>query len=378
MRHWFICETEMGTSTQKIYELSSETPEYRLILHILALLDDYHWLADITGRILAASSLAGGLTKVDGQLPALSGEQVQINLAELVSDVAVGGEDVKLFGLELEIDGKLQIADLQIANLPAKLDGKELFFVTVRVHRFAKEQADENLRNGKFIGMTGLAARIAHEINNPLDGSIRYINLALRRLNDDIESASPEKLAEYLGSAKDALGKINEILTDLSSFAKNGQSKSERVSVNELIEQAVQTFSAHIKAERINVVTMLSDEIAPAGGTKLYQVFCNLLKNAIDAIAEKRKVDPAANGVITITSQMKNGMVDVIFEDTGVGLPAEREYLFDPFYTTKPPEKGTGLGLAISREIVEQYNGDIRAEDGKSGGAKLIITLRPV
>jgi len=366
----------MDTSTQIICNLSSDTPEFRLISHIIVSLADYHWLADISGRICAGSRSAENLAKVGSQLPVLSGDQLQISLAELIGDASAGREDVKLFGLELEIEGKSQIADLQIAALPAKLDGKELFLVTIKPYKFAKEQIDENMHNGKLIGMTGLAARIAHEINNPLDGSIRYINLALRRLNRDVESASPEKLVEYLGSARDALGKINDILADLSHFAKNGQSKIEKVSINDLIDQAIQTFSARIKAEHINIVTMLSDELPAAGGTKLYQVFCNLLKNAIDAIVEKRKSDPAANGVITVTSQMKDGVVKVIFEDTGVGLPADKRYLFDPFYTTKPPEKGTGLGLAISKEIVEQYSGQIRAENGKSGGAKFIITLR--
>ncbi len=396
MKHYLLII--MRTSTDTICKLSGDTPAFYVIEKIVRMLPDYHWLADITGVILAVSESAERIAQKGNKLPILSGQQIQICLCELLYDIPIDNagrgdksendndndaddsNDIKLFGLELEIEGGMKLADLRISVLPATFEGKRLFFVSLNPYEMAQEQVDRTSNNRRLDGMTDLAARIAHEINNPLDGSIRFINLALRRLTNDINEASPEKLTEYLSSARNALGKINDILADLSQFAKAGQAKIENISINELITQAIQTFSARLKSENINVITMLSDELPICGGTKLYQVFCNLLKNAIDAIIEKRRKDSACNSVITITSNRIGERVEIIFEDTGIGLPDEKErrYLFDPFYTTKPPEQGMGLGLAISREIIEQYGGKIIAENRSSGGARFVITLKAI
>lgn len=378
----------MKTSTPTICNLAQNTPEFRLINNIIEALPNYHWLADITGRVWAKSPSAKRITKKTNILPTLSGYQFQIHLTELLHDIPtydvknekhrISEKDasVKLLGLELELEGETKIADLQISALPAVIENKHLFLISITPYKSDNAQT-ETKNKQRIDGMTDLAAKIAHEINNPLDGSIRFINLALRRLTEDINEASPEKLTEYLSSARNALGKINDILSDLSNFAKCGQAKIENISINDLINQAIQTFSAQLKAENINVITMLSDDIPDTGGTKLYQVFCNLLKNAIDAINEKRKKDQASNAVITITSQFKNNTITITFEDTGIGLPKQKQYLFDPFYTTKTHENGMGLGLAICKEIIEQYGGTITAENRKAGGAKFIITLKP-
>src|SRR5262249_4214313 len=104
-----------------------------------------------------------------------------------------------------------------------------------------------------------------------------------------------------------------------------------------------------------------------ARGSSLFQVFCNLVKNAIEAMP--------GGGRLTIKTRLAGDEMIITFEDTGVGLPSEAARIFEPFFTTKPPGQGTGLGLAVCKEIVERYGGQIHAEAGEGAGAVFVVRL---
>ena len=203
---------------------------------------------------------------------------------------------------------------------------------------------------------------------------MRYISLALRRLEQTPDDGTA-KIEEYLGSAQDALGKIQQILSDLAKFARSGQSSIGNISVNELVEQAVKTMLLRAESRRIQIVTALSDRLPEAGGPRLYQVFCNLIKNAIDAIDERRRRDPDCPSIINIRTSVEGGCVRVSVEDTGCGLPENPQRIFEPFYSTKGDRGGAGLGLAIAREIVEEQGGSLSAGPGRDAGAKFVVEL---
>jgi signal transduction histidine kinase len=353
---------------------------FALVRSVLDALDGVSWLVDADARVLAANHAAETLTAWQGRLPVLDGPKVRIDLTELIFSAVSENKAIDLPGLELHpfcANGNHRVR-LRVVPLSPTENQSAVYLVHLADYAQSRELSIQNAENEKMTSLTGLAAKIAHELNNPLDGSMRYIKLAQRRLSQDQTSATPEKVSEYLSSAQEALGKINGILSDLTRFARHGQSNLEAISVGDLIEQAVRTLSARASLVGVSIVTSLADDLPRAGGTKLYQVFCNLLKNAIDAIVEKQRREPRSAGRITITSGLKNGAVQIRFEDNGVGLPAEREYLFDPFFSTKAPDEGTGLGLAISREIIQQYHGKITASDGKHGGARFLIELPPI
>ncbi|MCH7873611.1 MAG: HAMP domain-containing histidine kinase, partial [Planctomycetes bacterium] len=101
-------------------------------------------------------------------------------------------------------------------------------------------------------------------------------------------------------------------------------------------------------------------------GTRLYQICCNLLKNAIDAMVD--------GGHVSITTSVVDEHVVIEFADTGPGLPDDGDAIFELFYTTKEPGTGTGLGLAICKEYVEAMQGTITAAPGDEGGA--VFTVR--
>lgn len=208
-----------------------------------------------------------------------------------------------------------------------------------------------------------LAARVAHELNNPLDGILRYINLALRVASEVPES----RLSSYLSESRTGVLRMIRIIADLLEFSRNSDAGFEQTGINELIEQAIKTCSAAADANRVVVTADFQTEPMPkVRGGRLYQVCSNLIRNAIDAMAN--------GGRLNVTSGLIDDEVIIRVADTGGGLPSPVEKVFEPFYTTKPAGKGTGLGLAICKEFVEEMQGTIAAANLAAGGA--VFTVR--
>ena len=209
-----------------------------------------------------------------------------------------------------------------------------------------------------------LAAQVAHELNNPLDGILRYINLAMRVLKTEPES----KLQDYLRESRIGLMRMARIIGDLLEFTRSSDSEFEQASVNELIEQAIRNFATAAKAGRVVIAADFQTQEMPiVHGSRLYQVCCNLLKNAIDAMPD--------GGTLSITAGIVDDHVVIRVADTGAGLPDPPEKVFEPFYTTKHAGKGTGIGLAICKEFVTDMGGTITAAHGDERGAVFTVRL---
>ena len=208
-----------------------------------------------------------------------------------------------------------------------------------------------------------LAARVAHELNNPLDGILRYLNLSLRVL----ESGLTDKLRDYLLQARGGLVRMTGIVRELVEFSRSASSPFDDTGINSVVDEAVKAMSDKAVASNVSIVCTLHDNMPAVRGTNLFQVFCNLIKNAIDAMPNV--------GTLTITTQVVDTEAVIRFEDTGIGLPAEMDRIFEPFFTTKEVGKGTGLGLAICRDIIEKYNGKITPQRRPGGGAIFTIQI---
>ncbi len=352
---------------------------------ILSDLDGLAWLATASGQVLLANSSArrfqgryptsSDKSARNAQLPTLKGPETEISLSDLTRDSFARNEAVTLKGVELQLDGDCA-ESVGIHIVPIRTDDEAtVALVTVKRQPVNAELVVQQLQEQSLQSLTELAAKIAHELNNPLDGSLRYISLAIRRLQQNTSQEALTKTGEYLSSAQDALNQIHQILSDLGKFARDGQSTIENISVNELLEQSLKTLELRAHSAKINVITSLSAPLPRAGGPKLYQVFCNLIKNAIDAIEERRRLDPTCPAMINICTTADGEQIRIVLEDTGIGLPAEESEIFQPFFTTKADHDGTGLGLAIVREIVEDYGGCVYATAGPGGGARFVVEL---
>ncbi len=207
-----------------------------------------------------------------------------------------------------------------------------------------------------------LAARVAHELNNPLDGILRYINLALRTLDDSTEP----KVTSYLAESRTGLKRMAQIIGDLLEFSRSTDGEFDDVAIHDVIERAIQAHAKQAADHRVVVaVDFQTLDMPSIRGGRLFQVISNLIKNALDAMPD--------GGQLTITSGVVSGEVVIRVADTGPGLSHSPQEVFEAFFTTKEAGKGTGLGLAICRDFIEDMGGCIQAATSSNGA---LFTVR--
>lgn len=213
------------------------------------------------------------------------------------------------------------------------------------------------------LAMVGkLAAKIAHELNNPLDGILRFVNLALRVK----EEGDPAQ--RYLEHARKGLMRMVRVVRELLEFSRSTMTAFEHTSVNAMLEETLRSMEGQANTHRVKIETDFTEKLPTIRSGDLVQVFCNLVKNAIHVMPE--------GGLLRVTSSTDGENIFVRFADSGPGISEEiREKVFEPFFTTKRPGEGTGLGLAISRDIVEKYGGSITIEDGQEGGTVFVVRI---
>jgi len=208
-------------------------------------------------------------------------------------------------------------------------------------------------------------SKITHELNNPMDGILRYINLAIR----SIEEENLDKPKDYLQHCKDGLMRMVQIISELLEFSRGSYVSLEYVNIEQILEESLKTMIVESNALNIQVVKNYTQALPKIRSGNLYQVFCNLIKNAIDAIH--------GGGELRISSYLTtDNLIAVEVSDSGDGFdPEDANAIFEPFFTTKEKGKGTGLGLAICKDIVNRYHGHITAENIPEGGSKFIVYL---
>jgi len=227
-----------------------------------------------------------------------------------------------------------------------------------------KGMADDLAAAERLAAVGKLAARVAHELNNPLDGILRYINLALRVA----ESHPAEQLTNFLQESRKGLMRMVQIISELLEFSRSTYSAYQEADINKITEDAVKFFEAQAQENQVKITRKYASQMPNIRSGNMYQVFCNLIKNAIDAMPE--------GGELKIATLCTEHHARIEFADSGTGLTDDvRQKLFEPFFSTKPSGKGTGLGLAICKDIVERYGGQIDVANVPAGGCSFTVSI---
>ncbi len=231
-------------------------------------------------------------------------------------------------------------------------------------------QIEEELAHINRVNIMGeLAASIGHEVKQPIAAAVTNARTCLRWLKRDQPDLEEAREAASR-MVEDAMRSV-EVINRTASLFRKGAQERELVDINKVIDEIVVLLRNEAVRYGISMHSNLAAEVPTIAGDRvqLQQVLMNLILNAIDAV---KGIDGKRE--ITIVSQCIAG--DELFvsvSDSGVGLPPEKDQIFDAFFTTKP--HGTGMGLAISRTIIESHGGRLSATANPGHGASFSFTL---
>jgi len=213
-----------------------------------------------------------------------------------------------------------------------------------------------------------MSAAIAHEINQPL-AAIRTFMASTKIFAQRGEVA---QVARNLDLITDLAERMASITGHLKTFARKSEpGHPEPVAVERAVERTLVLMAGQIRAAGVRIETDIAPGLLVTGqAVQLEQVILNLIRNALDAVAGRDQP------WIRIRARATADTVSIAVADNGHGISAaEIDRIFDPFFTTKPLGKGLGLGLSISYGIVQDFGGQIHANNRPEGGAELTVEL---
>ncbi len=240
-------------------------------------------------------------------------------------------------------------------------------FLDEEIERLKERSATQRQLVGqKAREMQELTASIAHEIRNPITAAKSLV----QQMGEDPNSS--ENL-EYANVALEELERVERSVSHLLRFARDEDVAIQPMRMDEVVASAVGSLEERAKEHGVELISVLDREGAMRGDPeKLRRVVLNLIRNAIDALAESSTAQPSVE--VSMGENLAGSEVWLRVRDNGPGIPAdERPKIFTPFHTSK--RDGTGLGLAITKRIVEAHRGSIEVGEAASGGAEFIVSL---
>lgn len=235
--------------------------------------------------------------------------------------------------------------------------------IAQREDRLRSAQA-EMIHREKLAAMGRLVAQLSHEINNPIY-NIQNCLEALERRGDP---ADPNR--EFLELAQEELARMAKLTRQLLDQSRPLSDAARPLSLNGVLNRVLTLAGPELETRGIRMETALDPALPQvvAHPEAIQQVLANLVANAADAMS--------AGDVLRLESRADADAVEVVVEDTGVGIaPEHLPHIFEAFYTTKPGVQGIGLGLFVSEGIVRGHRGRLTVESRVGEGSRFTIRL---
>ncbi|MCK5147934.1 PAS domain S-box protein [bacterium] len=266
------------------------------------------------------------------------------------------------------------------------------------------------IQSEKMISVGGLAAGMAHEINNPLAGIIQTMQVIQNRVSNNIPKnlmaaekcgISFDKLVEYhkergliemMKTVLESARRAATIVDNMLSFSRKSESKCVLVNIKDLMDKTIDLCSSDYDMKKnydfrdLEIIKEYGTDLplVPCEASKIQQVILNLLKNGAQAMQKENEKLKMENGeikkfcfMLRLAEDEQENMIRIEIEDNGPGMDeATRRRIFEPFFTTKAAGAGTGLGLSVSYFIVtENHGGEMWVESIPGEGSKFVIRL---
>ncbi len=263
------------------------------------------------------------------------------------------------------------------------------------------------MQSEKMLSVGGLAAGMAHEINNPLAGMMQTANVMESRLGEKITIPASVKAAETAGTTLEAIHsfmeargilrmittinesgqRVAEIVDNMLSFARKSDASISSHNLAELMDKTLELAATDYDLKKqydfktIEILKEYEDNLPMllCEGAKIQQVLLNVLRNGAQAMQENMKIhdENKPRLILRLMLEIKTNMLRIEIEDNGPGMDeAISKRIFEPFFTTKPVDAGTGLGLSVSYFIItENHGGTMNVVTTPGKGANFIICL---
>jgi PAS domain S-box-containing protein len=347
----------------------------------------------------AAEKLTGiGAKEAQGQLleqvlPTLNQEMEKVRQA--IRDRAAKSESK----VPRIVDGETRYQDVTV--FPLISNGVE--GAVIRVDDVTDRVRIEEMmvQSEKMLSVGGLAAGMAHEINNPLGAILQASQNIIRRVSPDFPANSrvAEGCGTTLGAVRQYLDereilafledirnsglRAAQIVENMLAFSRKPDAMGSPTNLSDLLDRTLllaesdYDLKKHYDFRQIEIVRDYRPDVPPVvcQPSKLQQVFLNILRNGAEAMSERADSGPTPRFVLRMMAE--GSLVRVEIEDNGPGMDeAIRRRVFEPFFTTKPPGIGTGLGLSVSYFIITQDHGGTLSVKAQPGvGSSFIIEL---
>jgi PAS domain S-box-containing protein len=247
------------------------------------------------------------------------------------------------------------------------VDGESKVLIVLRDISDEKAHQAETMRAGQLASVGELAAGVAHEINNPINGIINYAQILLDENQDN--PSEKESLDRIIREGE----RVATIVNNLLSFSRQQDEERDKVYVADVIHDSIDLLKHQLFKNCILLDVKLPEDLPPVyvNHQQLQQVFLNLLSNARYALNQQYPGKDSRKRLIIkgeTKTHEKKPFVRITVTDHGTGVPPEiADKIFDPFFSSKKPGEGTGLGLSISHGIVKNFDGFmyVKSEQGK-------------
>lgn len=268
------------------------------------------------------------------------------------------------------------------------------------------QMEDMMVQSEKMLSLGGLAAGMAHEINNPLGAVVQTVQNIKRRLNPalkkNIDSAQSfnsdmeticaymqdREILSFLDNISQAGERAATIVKNMLQFSRQSDKELQPQNLHHIIERSINIakneydLSSGYDFKSIDLVKDFDYTMpdVPCISSEIEQVILNLLKNASQALVEykaQKEFDMDWYSQIQIYTRAKDQCAEIIIEDNGPGMDEDTaKHIFEPFFTTKDVGMGTGLGLSVSFFIITNHHtGQMRVDSTLGAGTRFTITL---
>ena len=241
-------------------------------------------------------------------------------------------------------------------NLEEKLDALK------EANEALRENQEKLLQQERLSIIGEMAAKVAHELRNPLVSIGGFARNLLKNKNEN----DPDM--PYLKIIAEEVSKLEEIIREVLDYSRPLTPKFAEIDLNEILKETFDFCGEEIEKRNIEIETSSTFRPPPIQGDRmqLRQVFLNIIRNALQAMPD--------GGKIVLSMAKRDESVSVSISDSGIGIPPDdQKKIFHPFFTTKTG--GTGLGLTIAFQIIENHGGKLSFEAKNGGGTTFIINL---